>query len=180
MPRKRPIIQFLPTGQPIVKTKAGPRFGRSSERNGPFANAGGRITSAMADGLAIVAQNIMEQSLIECPVDTGALKRSAKFELAETVTGNISIKMGYGYGSEINPKTRRPVSEYAVPVHEITEAYHAPPTKAKFLEDPLLEQASTIQPFLAAKIRASLISTGKGAYDMEDVAAGAIFEFVNP
>lgn len=177
MPRKPPVIKFLPTGQPMVRTGRGPRFGKTGQKTGPFENAGTKITMGMADGLAIVAQNIMEQSLYECPVDTGALKASARFELAQVVTGDIKVQMGYGFGSEVNPKTRRLVSDYAVPVHEILEARHAPPTKAKFLEDPLLEHAHTIEPFLAANIRASLAATGKGAFSMEDIVGGAIFSF---
>lgn len=172
-----PVVRFLKSGQPVIRTARGPRFGFKTQASGPFEGMGQRIVAGAADGLAAVAIRIMEESLIQCPVETGTLKRSARYEMAEEVTGKVEVRLGYGYGEEINPITRRPASDYAVPVHEILEAYHEPPTKAKFLEDPLLEHASEIEPYLASTIKASILATGKGAPSETRIASGAELAF---
>jgi len=103
----------------------------------------------------------MEQSLAEVPKDTLTLMRSARIEPPELSDGSVRVTMGYGYGDEVNPETLLPGSEYAVPVHERTEARHAPPTKAGFLLGPVLEHASELGPTMAASIRIALRSGGR-------------------
>src|SRR5215831_3428643 len=140
---------------------------------GPFEAAGNDIEAGIASGIDAFAEMIMAESRRQCPVETGTLKRSSfigkidrrsysigggfsargaggRYVAGGLSGGGMEMTIGYGAGDEINPKTRRPASEYAVPVHEIIEAYHKPPTKAKFLEDPVYEHASLMEPVLAA------------------------------
>lgn len=73
------------------------------------------------------AVKVFEVSQLEVPVDTGAL-RSSGFITQPFVFGNqVAISIVYGQAA----------APYALWVHEIMEYYHEPPTKAKFLEDPL-------------------------------------------
>lgn len=73
------------------------------------------------------AVKVFAVSQLEVPVDTGAL-RSSGFITQPFVFGNqVAISIVYGQAA----------APYALWVHEIMEYYHEPPTKAKFLEDPL-------------------------------------------
>jgi hypothetical protein len=83
--------------------------------------------------------------------DHGVLRRSARVFAPVTTTTEVSVLMGYGFGSEVNQEGRI-AAAYAVPVHEILSAKHAPPTKAKYLEDPLFEHASHLGESLARDI----------------------------
>jgi hypothetical protein len=166
----------------VRRPSGGVRFGRTEQKFGPFENAGMRMEIGMIDGLAAVAQDIMDQSLMEIPVDTGTAKRSARFVMSETVEGEVEIVMGYGFGDEINPVRKLPASGYVVPVHEIMEHEHEPPTKAKFLEDPVLEHAWRLQPVMANKIKAMLLGSGKGFIPFMDIVSGVplIFDTASP
>lgn len=68
--------------------------------------------------------NIMRPSIQECPIKFGALRASNFIDDPAVRDGNIAVSFGY---------TR----SYGIYVHENLEAYHKPPTKAKFLEDPM-------------------------------------------
>lgn len=65
------------------------------------------------------------------PVETGALKASGMRWPAVKGRHGASVKITYG-----GPSAPRYVN-YAIYVHEILEARHAPPTQAKFLEQPM-------------------------------------------
>jgi hypothetical protein len=133
---------------------------------GSFEAAGDNLVARMTAALDAFAEIIMDESLEQCPIETGTLRRSARVGMlgmknvrgagglfigaSSYAAGESMVILGYGFGDEINPKTRRPASEYAVPVHEIIDAYHKPPTKAKFLEDPVMEHAPEMEPFLAS------------------------------
>ena len=73
--------------------------------------------------------------------DFGVLRRSARVFAPVTTPNEVSVLMGYGFGSELN-REGRIAAAYAVPVHEIAQAHHKPPTKYKYLEDPLFSHAS--------------------------------------
>lgn len=95
--------------------------------------------------------------------DNGTLRRSARVFAPIEDGDEISVLMGYGFGSEVNPEGRI-AAAYAVPVHEITSARHKPPTKAKFLEDPLLAHAADMGAEFAARINIEDVSLeGVGA-----------------
>ena len=69
------------------------------------------------------------------PVKSGALRRSGYLEKRRR-GDQVDAEIGYARGG--NPR-------YAVLQHENLEFYHEPPTSAKFLERPLLEDATLIQ-----------------------------------
>lgn len=165
-----------------------------------FQEAGDDLVEDMAAGLDAFAEMIMSSSLEQCPIETGTLRRSAKIVTAHpgrsfegfsrlrnssgqfmgigSPVKEVTTILGYGFGDEINPKTHRPASEYAVPVHERVEAYHKPPTKSKFLEDPVYEHAAAMEPMLAAYMRedsaASYVlgAVLGGVTDIKEVGAG--------
>lgn len=159
-----------------------------------FVDAGNELVSRMMAGLDAMGDIIMAESLEQCPIETGTLRRSArvgrldpggqirgrgnKYIGASGFSGDGHVILGYGFGDEINPITRRPASEYALPVHEIIEAYHKPPTKAKFLEDPVFEHAEMMEPLLASYMRLDVATPDVAAFiegnpELFDEGAGA-------
>lgn len=80
--------------------------------------------NAVAKALWDEAWIIMNLSKEQCPVKTGILRASGHVDDPVVSDGNLSVTFGY-------------TMSYAIFVHENLEAYHYPPTKAKFLEDPM-------------------------------------------
>lgn len=68
----------------------------------------------------------MSKSAEVVPVDKGLLRGSRYVSDPEIGPGRISVSMGYA-------------TDYAAAVHENIMARHNPPTMAKFLEAPLLQ-----------------------------------------
>ena len=102
----------------------------------------GAIEAAKA--LRHEAQEVLAKSLDEVPVDTGALKASARMvpETGVETKGNtVSVAITYGSTAE----------DYAVIVHEDLTAFH-PHGKAKYLEGPLIRQLVGISDRIAAKV----------------------------
>lgn len=116
-----------------------------------FESAGAQIVEDLKAGMVEFAKSVMADSLKEVPKQTGVLARSARIMPVETIGQSLRIAFGYGFGDEVNSQGRTP-GEYAVPVHEILDATHPPPTKYKYLEDPLLLHAATLEQRLAASI----------------------------
>jgi len=85
------------------------------------------------------AQKIMNESVKICPVDTGRLRASRRVAIIEG-PGEIKAELSYN-------------TEYALRVHEDLEAYHRPPTQAKFLEMPVRRNIPTIRKNLERKIK---------------------------
>lgn len=112
---------------------------------GSFQVVGMEIVRAAVTALNKFANDVMEDSLEEVPKDTMVLANSAATFDAERKGNRIVVEMGYGYGDEINPKTKRMADQYALPVHEIFYAEHDPPTKSHYLIDPLLDNARRFQ-----------------------------------
>lgn len=109
-----------------------------------FESAGDELIRRAEEGLRQFAMDVMLESLHQVPRDTETLANS--HQIGPTVhkaDRRISVEFGYGYGTEINPKTNRMASQYALPVHEIYDAHHSPPEKSHFLIDPLIEQGAT-------------------------------------
>jgi len=90
------------------------------------------IEGATPKAIEYASEPILERSLELVPRDTEALANSAYLE----VQGN-TVEIGYAKGG--NPY-------YAVFVHEDMEAYHKPPTQAKFLQQAVNEQLGEIEP----------------------------------
>jgi hypothetical protein len=88
------------------------------------------------------ALNVKGESQIECPVNTGLLRGSAYVE-----RDGDDIVLGYSMG-------------YAVYVHENLEAHHAPPTKAKFLIDPVMRELDALQEQIAERLRSTMDTEG--------------------
>lgn len=75
------------------------------------------------------------KSLEYCPQDTGALRASGYLEITQ-FRGTPTVEMGYGAGGSPG---------YAVAVHENLEWRHKSPTRAKWLQVALAEDATVIQ-----------------------------------
>lgn len=102
----------------------------------------GAIEAARA--LRHEAQEVLANSLDEVPVDTGALKASARLVPVvgvETQGNSMSVTISYGSTAE----------DYAVIVHEDLVVHH-PHGKAKYLEGPLLRQLVGISDRIAARV----------------------------
>ena len=144
MGARRVFPGIVPGQKPVSRAKhiAGLRGGRvggkgyaglrnqmeALERN--IAQAILEIEDAVPDALQHGVQEVFDLSQTYVPVKTGELKASG-FILARKTRRGASAVVGYAAAS-------RP--SYALPVHEIMEAYHEPPTQAKFLQA-ALEQA---------------------------------------
>jgi hypothetical protein len=83
---------------------------------------------------------ILRESMEMVPVDTGRLRSTAPTvsHLDETPTTATAI-LGYG-------------TDYGVYVHENLMARHHPPTRAKFLEIPVLQRAPLITRNIATRL----------------------------
>lgn len=125
------------------------------------------------------AKEIMRESIRECPIsgpdtyvgqfrtingkrryfgddpsmvgDNGTLRRSARVFAPLRTPTHITLEMGYGFGDEVNPAGRL-AAEYAVPVHEMGELRHNPPTKDHYLEDPVLAHATSFERDIAKRM----------------------------
>ena len=78
---------------------------------------------------------LQRESQKEVPVDTGALRASARTR-AHGTGFNVYVTVSYG-------------QNYAIYVHENLEARHKPGKKAKFLEDPLRAKRKRIAEIIA-------------------------------
>lgn len=117
-----------------------------------FRNAGKELLKGLEAGLYQAAIAIMRVSQGEVPVDTSVLKSSGRVMEPVMVGTTMVCTLGYGYGDEINPKTGERAAGYAIPVHERIEVRHDPPTKAKYLEDPVYRYIKDYEPTLGAAI----------------------------
>lgn len=75
-----------------------------------------------------------------CPIDTGALRKSAYVSV--TRRGKYGIDAIAGYDTE-----------YAIYVHERLDAYHAPPTRAKFLEETIAKNGDRMIEDVEKRVR---------------------------
>lgn len=74
------------------------------------------------------------ESQLEVPVDTGLLRSTGKAWPVEKDGDGMEARITYG-------------THYGPYVHERVDIHHKPPTKAKFLEDPMKRQE---KPFVEA------------------------------
>lgn len=81
-----------------------------------------------------------ELTQIEVPVDTGDLKKSGYLQLG-SLRGKPRVEMGYGYHNS---------PPYAQLVHERTDIRHQSPTKAKYLQDPVMADLNNVYSRLGA------------------------------
>lgn len=97
------------------------------------------VSAAHALGMKVML-NVFTESQHQCPVDSGTLKGSGHLE-SEVDAGLSEIVIGYGGAA----------AGYALWVHENLSAHHRPPTKAKFLEDPMNERVTLLQTMAQGK-----------------------------
>ena len=106
------------------------------------------VTQEIEQAQLDVAYQVYDLSQVYVPVETGALKASGTVQEFSTqavlgrkrpaggryapTASTFGVQVVYGEG---------PSSEYAVIVHEDLEAFHEPPTQAKFLERAVNEVA---------------------------------------
>lgn len=98
-----------------------------------------------AAALFLVAEIIMGQAKVLCPVDTGTLRNSGYVKPPVIEGNSITVVLGFGGAAK----------EYAIYVHENLNAVH-PVGQAKFLSTPLNDAlpnvASDVRNFVKAKL----------------------------
>lgn len=120
-----------------------------SELNNTLKHVGWDIIGATKKGMVQEATEIIEESQVEVPVETGALKASAFVE--SDAGGNVTFGYG-GNNAQVNTLTGKSTDEYMVAVHERLDLSH-PVGKAKFLEDPINKRVNSGGDSLISKIR---------------------------
>jgi hypothetical protein len=84
--------------------------------------------------------DVLRESMEECPVRTGRMRRTGTVDKPKISGGSISVIIGYHV-------------KYAADVHENLEAQHKT-GKAKFLEDPINRAAPGLPDRMAKRMRA--------------------------
>ena len=124
-----------------------------------FVSAGVEIIEALKEAMSSAAGQIMVDASYLIPKDTLTAVQSGRAGSIESTTDSYYVEFGFGYGGGINPKTGKPIEDYIVPLHEILEVHHDPPTQAKFLEEPLLARVATLEVEYSEKIKAHMSAT---------------------
>ena len=104
-----------------------------------------KTQKAAATALYREANRIMARSIPITPKDTGNLRASGHVDLPVLTASGSEVRFGYGGAA----------APYAVYVHEVP-AYHKPPTRWKFLEQPVLEAQAGLAKRLAADMNLGL------------------------
>jgi hypothetical protein len=107
---------------------------------------GEKSTTAMEVGLFTVANEIFNKSQKLVPVDTGALRGSGSLKRLKQRFVGSTMLISYG----------GPAAPYALKVHEDVNMRHAPPTQAKYLEEPYMEAKNGIKAKVEAAVAAAL------------------------
>ncbi len=94
----------------------------------------GHVKSVTPDVLIVALKPTFEKSQVYVPYDTGDLHKSGYLEV-EQKGSRIQAEIGYGKGS--NP-------HYAAYVHEMTHIAHKEPTRSKYLQSAIEEDANDI------------------------------------
>lgn len=102
---------------------------------------------ALARELYVEMNELIADAITITPIDTGALRASARVERPRKgVFGGVSVTGGFG----------GPAAPYALYVHENVGAnFQAPGTGAKFLEIPYKRRIRGMAGRIAARLRAS-------------------------
>lgn len=125
-----------------------------SRRGSTYSAVGHDMIGAATRGLLEFAEKVMVDSLVEVPKHTGVLEDSADILPPKRIGNRVSVTMGYGYGEARN-EDGRTAAQYALPVHELYDATHEPPTKDHFLTDPLFARAGDFPATLAIMMKQS-------------------------
>jgi hypothetical protein len=95
------------------------------------------LMEAAQDGVDKSTDDLYDESQVQVPKKTGKLAESGR-RVAHSSSGPRRSK-GIKYGYQVADSSDEEVLDYAAAVHEILKASHASPTKAKFVEDPLVQ-----------------------------------------
>jgi len=115
----------------------------SAELTARLENLASRIDEISDEALAELAERIVDDAKALCPVDTGSLKRSIRYE--RDPDGGVVIAAGGG--GVVNPRTRREV-DYAAYVEFGTSRTPAQP----FLQPALEKNLPSLEALLSGKI----------------------------
>jgi len=126
-------------GTPFLTTFGIPEFLARNQKTREV--AGPAVEAALIE----VGELILEESNKLCPIVTGDLRESGEVQ-----------QSGHGFATRIRVVY---TASYAVYVHENLDAYHEPPTQAKFLEETLRRNRKDIQ----RAIREGVVDTIKKA-----------------
>lgn len=88
---------------------------------------GPTVMQAAAEAALEEADYELGLTLVEVPFETGALFNTGRVEEVDDEAGQLTAAIAYGDETV----------DYALAVHEDLEVHHDPPTKAKFVEDPV-------------------------------------------
>lgn len=103
-------------------------------------------TAAGRRGLKLAMEHLLGVSTERVPIEEGTLMRSGKAGVDDTeLIGMVT----YSARNDVDDY------DYAVRQHEDLTLQHAPGRTAKFLEEPLLEEADTLARIVAESIRAA-------------------------
>ena len=112
-------------------------------------------------GLFMEAEETMGESKRETPVDHGPLVNSGHVQLPEFSQTEVSVQLGFGgpagSGNQGGSSNDEDVG-YATHVHENVTAFHNPPTKAKYLEDPVKKRQAGMPARLVRRVNKRLKS----------------------
>jgi hypothetical protein len=121
----------------------------TAELKSGLKNKGQEIEKMLYEVMNQVMEKVFAESQVLVPVNTGALQDSGRIVRTGKMFGGLpEIAVVYGGG----------IVNYAVAVHEDTEAYHEHPTRAKYLEIPLLENQEVLADLIAQRLRVILSS----------------------
>lgn len=101
------------------------------------------IPPAVEASVIEAAHILLRESLKLCPIDTGDLRRSGEVIVNGSGLSTTAI-VAY-------------TQQYAIYVHENLEAYHKPPTQAKFLEQPMRQYRRDIAKKIARDVRHAIM-----------------------
>lgn len=96
-----------------------------------------QIRTHAARGLLLGAEHVLDEASRQVPLDEATLQRSGTVSVDR---GSLTAAISYD-------------TPYAVPQHERLDFRHLPGRKAKYLEDPLRDEAATVGELIAATIR---------------------------
>lgn len=110
-----------------------------------------KLAEQYPDATSLALKRTFEAILTEskkiCPVKTSYLRGSGY--VSDPVIGYGQILLTIGYSAE-----------YAYWVHELIDNYHRPPTRAKFLEEPLQLYSPNIVQAVKEEVDRIIISAG--------------------
>jgi hypothetical protein len=149
----RALKTFMGSRRPSTATGGRGQYASTQALQAQFAKSMAEIVGGLNEFVAHVKdytpdvllealEPTLGKSLEQVPVDTGDLAASAYLE-TESSYGRVAVFLGYAKNN--NP-------DYAVHVHEMPIP-HNPPTKNKFLQDPLDEDYYAILSAIPRLIR---------------------------